>query len=98
MIKCTFQQTASLSTFLQVSFLFFGGVFGGWADQMFQRSHQQLWSEESSCDSFESYVYKMRRPGTWGSQLELMALCQSYGVSLGFFTKIRRAGIILKGL
>lgn len=36
---------------------------------------------ESSCDSFESYVYKMRRPGTWGSQLELMALCQSYGVN-----------------
>lgn len=36
---------------------------------------------ESSCDSFESYVSKMQRPGAWGSQLELMALCQSYGVN-----------------
>ena len=25
----------------------------------------------------------MERPGTWGSQLELMAICQSYGVLLG---------------
>jgi len=36
---------------------------------------------ESGCDSFESYVSKMERPGTWGSQLELMAICQSYGVN-----------------
>ena len=39
--------------------------------------------KESGCDSFESYVSKMERPGTWGSQLELMAICQSYGVLLG---------------
>ena len=35
---------------------------------------------ESSCD-YGSYVQKMRRPGTWGSQLELMAICQSFGVN-----------------
>lgn len=81
MIKCTFQQTASWSTFLQVSFLFFLGV--GSPNVPTVPAHPT--AEESSCDSFESYVYKMRRPGTWGSQLELMALCQSYGVSLGFF-------------
>lgn len=31
----------------------------------------------------EAYVQKMRRPGTWGSQLELMAICQSFQVRLG---------------
>lgn len=32
-------------------------------------------------ESFEAYVQKMRRPGTWGSQLELMAICQSFQVN-----------------
>ncbi len=30
----------------------------------------------------------MERPGTWGSQLELMAICQSYGVILDEMVKL----------
>lgn len=32
-------------------------------------------------EGFEAYVERMRSPGVWGSQLELMALCQAEGVN-----------------
>ncbi|CAJ1439027.1 unnamed protein product [Effrenium voratum] len=32
--------------------------------------------------SFEAYVEKMRSPGNWGSQLELMAICREFAVNV----------------
>lgn len=37
---------------------------------------------ETSCDCFGAYVERMRSPGNWGSQLELMAICQTFGVNV----------------
>lgn len=37
--------------------------------------------EDEAGESFEAYVHRMRHPGRWGSQLELMALCRHYGVN-----------------
>merc|ERR1712003_359669 len=31
--------------------------------------------------SFDAYVQRMRHPGRWGSQLELMALCQRHNLN-----------------
>ena len=32
---------------------------------------------------FQAYVEKMRSPGNWGSQLELMAICREFAVRRG---------------
>jgi len=37
--------------------------------------------EDEESESFSAYVGRMRHPGRWGSQLELMALCRRYGVN-----------------
>jgi len=37
---------------------------------------------ETTCDCFGAYVERMRSPGNWGSQLELMAICQTFGVNV----------------
>eukprot|EP00928_Gymnodinium_smaydae_P087274 TRINITY_DN71553_c0_g1_i1.p1 TRINITY_DN71553_c0_g1~~TRINITY_DN71553_c0_g1_i1.p1 ORF type:complete len:340 (+),score=53.35 TRINITY_DN71553_c0_g1_i1:97-1116(+) len=37
--------------------------------------------EDEESLSFEAYVQRMRHPGRWGSQLELMALCRHHNVN-----------------
>jgi hypothetical protein len=47
--------------------------------EVFELFHADDDEEENL--SFYSYVQRMRHPGRWGSQLELMALCQRHNVN-----------------
>ncbi|CAD7971260.1 unnamed protein product [Amoebophrya sp. A25] len=56
------------------------------------REEYELFLDEDGDGPFDTYVADLRKDGTWGGQLEILALCRTYKVGVMLFQRDQRGG------